>query len=709
MQGAPFSPERWTRVSDLFSAALDLDAGARRAFVVAEAGADADVATEVLRLLDLQAEAGDFLESPAFTLLPAVDPLLQRGDVVADRFEIVRLRGRGGMGEVYEARDRVLNEAVALKVMRPGVADAETMAERFRTEVQLARRISHPSVCRVHDVSFDQSPDRGDLIVLTMELLDGETLASRMARGPLGPDEAFAIAEQIGAALDAAHALRIVHGDVKPENVVLIERPGQCPRIVLTDFGLARALETGFGGSASDEGRPRFGTPAYMAPEQLGGEAPTAASDLYALALVVDRMAGEGAPGWWRPILRRATHPVAARRYRTAADLVTRLSRTRRARRRWTGAAAVVAAAVALFAAWLRIYGYERPALRAASEVLVVDTENRTGNPLFDGSSELLLAQLAQSPHFNLVSADRIKATLRQMRRAPNAPLTPALAREVALRQGAALVLYSTLVNAGAGFMLNVELERVGSRPSLARAHWARQFQASSAGDLLTAAHDASQWARQMTGEPAAQLADQDRPPAETTTSSWEALRLFTKANQLQSQGRSDEAVLMLEQALSQDPEFATAQMRRADILIGLGRDVEGYAAWREAIRLGEKRQVTNREYLRIRAQYFEDAGDWAEAEKAYRTYVVHYPNDPDAAFLLGSVLRMRGRTWEAIAWCERASQLRPGWCVPLVHLATAYFDAGRDSAAGTALSRLRAEGHGDYAAWLDGVSAIGQ
>jgi tetratricopeptide (TPR) repeat protein/tRNA A-37 threonylcarbamoyl transferase component Bud32 len=709
---------------------VDLAPENRVAFVAGAAGGDEDVANETLRLLDLHDKAGDFLERPPCRLCPPdSDPLLGEGDLIADRFQIVALRGRGGMGEVYEALDRVLDERVALKVMRPGLSDPESVAARFRTEAQLARRISHPAVCRVHDVTFDHSSRHGDLIVLTMELLEGETLASRLAHGPMSIAEVSRLAEQMGAALDAAHAMRIVHGDIKPENVFLVTARDGPPRVVLTDFGLARALGGEFSSSASGTD-PRFGTPAYMAPEQLRGESPSAGADLYALALVVlDMLIGrrrrgadppaalEDTPRRWRRTLRRALDPDPDRRFRTAAEMMRTVSPwpIDRARRMAAHAktpsgmvlAAMMVIAVTLFAARIRIYLRERPTVHPASELLVVDTGNETGNPLFDGTTELLRSQLSQSAHINLVSQDRVRATLRQMRQEAATPLTRAAAREVALRQGAALVLYSTIAHAGSGFALTVDLERVGPRPSLTRAQWTRQFGAASATDLFRAAHDATVWARQMTGEAPETLSDQDRPTSETTTSSWEALRLFTKANELQAQGRSGDAILLLDQALSLDPEFAMAQMRRADILIGVGRDVEGYAAWREAIRIGEKHQVTSREYLRIRAQYFEDAGEWVEAEKAYRTYVVHYPNDPDAAFLLGSVLRALGRTSEAVAWYERGARLRAGWFIPLVHLATAYLETGRDRDAIATISRLRAAGQPDYATWLEGLSAL--
>ncbi|MEO6239517.1 MAG: serine/threonine-protein kinase [Vicinamibacterales bacterium] len=205
---------------------------------------------------------------------------------MADRFEVIRPIGRGGMGEVYEAFDRVLGERVALKVMRSTARDHAAMTARFRREVQLARRVTHPGVCRVHDVVFHRGESGQPLLVLTMELLEGETLGERLRRAPLSTPETLSITSEIAAALDAAHEHGILHGDIKPENVILAARSGGAPRAVLTDFGLARAL----GGDHSLVEATVMGTPAYMAPELFRGAAPSVATDLYAFALLTYRV-----------------------------------------------------------------------------------------------------------------------------------------------------------------------------------------------------------------------------------------------------------------------------------------------------------------------------------------------------------------------------------------------------------------------------------
>src|SRR5450631_603108 len=195
------------------------------------------------------------------------------GRLVASRYRIIALLGKGGMGEVYRADDLTLGQAVAMKFLPDEAGRDEGLLERFRNEVRMARRVSHPNVCRVYDVG-----DVDGQTFFTMEYVDGEDLASLLRRiGRLPPDKALDIARHLCAGLAAAHAKGVLHRDLKPANIMLDGR-GQ---VVITDFGLA--------GVADDIRGPevRSGTPAYMAPEQLAGKEVSTRSDIYALGLVL--------------------------------------------------------------------------------------------------------------------------------------------------------------------------------------------------------------------------------------------------------------------------------------------------------------------------------------------------------------------------------------------------------------------------------------
>ncbi|MGB9198809.1 MAG: serine/threonine-protein kinase [Terriglobales bacterium] len=195
------------------------------------------------------------------------------GSLLAERYRVVALLGRGGMGEVYRADDLTLGQPVALKFLPEEAAQDPALLDRFRAEVRIARKVSHPNVCRVYDVG-----EVDGQTYLSMEYVDGEDLGSLLRRiGRLPNDKALDIARQLCAGLAAAHAKGVLHRDLKPANIMLDGR-GQA---IITDFGLAALADQAHGAEV------RSGTPAYMAPEQLSGKEVTEKSDIYALGLVL--------------------------------------------------------------------------------------------------------------------------------------------------------------------------------------------------------------------------------------------------------------------------------------------------------------------------------------------------------------------------------------------------------------------------------------
>jgi len=195
------------------------------------------------------------------------------GSLLAERYRIVALLGKGGMGEVYRADDLTLGQPVALKFLPEESAKDTGLVERFRAEVRISRKVSHPNVCRVYDVG-----EVDGQTYFTMEYVDGEDLASLLRRiGRLPNDKAIDIARQLCAGLAAAHAKGVLHRDLKPANIMLDGR-GQA---VITDFGLAALTGQAQGAEV------RSGTPMYMAPEQLAGKEVTEKSEIYSLGLVL--------------------------------------------------------------------------------------------------------------------------------------------------------------------------------------------------------------------------------------------------------------------------------------------------------------------------------------------------------------------------------------------------------------------------------------
>jgi tRNA A-37 threonylcarbamoyl transferase component Bud32 len=224
-------------------------------------------------------------EQPKRPEAPRSPATLSIGQVLAGRYRILRFIGKGGMGEVYEAEDKELRERIALKTILPEIGAQEESIRRFKQEIQLARKVTHPNVSRIFDLVYD-----GATIFLTMELLEGETLAARLRRtGAMSTREAFPLVAQIASALGAAHRVGIVHRDFKCENVMLVPAGEEMGvRAVVTDFGLARRSVEGNATTvlATAQG-VILGTPAYMAPEQVEGHPATPAADLYALGVVM--------------------------------------------------------------------------------------------------------------------------------------------------------------------------------------------------------------------------------------------------------------------------------------------------------------------------------------------------------------------------------------------------------------------------------------
>ncbi|HEX4963650.1 MAG TPA: tetratricopeptide repeat protein [Thermoanaerobaculia bacterium] len=237
------------------------------------------------------------------TTVVASDPIdgawsgsLEPGEVLAGRYRIVAFLGRGAVGEVYEAFDQELGDAVAVKILRPEIARDERVLQRFKREIQLARRVTHPNVCRVFDLVYHISTHAGEAgpppekVLLTMELLRGETLEQLLARqGRMTLAEALPVIGHVVAALSAAHANGVVHRDLKSGNIFLVPSSSGT-RAVVTDFGLAwSSIEADDSANLTATGE-LVGSPAYMAPEQVRGEEATPATDVYALGVVMFEM-----------------------------------------------------------------------------------------------------------------------------------------------------------------------------------------------------------------------------------------------------------------------------------------------------------------------------------------------------------------------------------------------------------------------------------
>ena len=238
--------------------------------------------------------------------------LFEPGDRVDKRYEVVRLIAQGGMGLVYEVVDLELSATLALKAVKPHIARQSQTLDRFQREIRLSSRITHPNVCRLFGAGLHRESSGLEVHYLTMELLEGETLSRRLREsGPLDPEEAGPILQQMASGLAAAHRSGVVHRDLKCSNVILVPRedPEGSWRAVITDFGLSRSLIHEEETSRLTATGQLMGTPAYFAPELLDGHRLTAASDVYGFGVVAyEMLSGE------LPFTGRSPFVVALRR-----------------------------------------------------------------------------------------------------------------------------------------------------------------------------------------------------------------------------------------------------------------------------------------------------------------------------------------------------------------------------------------------------------
>jgi eukaryotic-like serine/threonine-protein kinase len=294
------SEQQWQQAKSVFSEALEHPKPEREQFVEQACGGDFTLRAEVESLLKSYDEAQSFMETPAIE--SAAESLVgeQRQFEVGQRvkhYEIIKLIGEGGMGEVYLARDTILGRRIALKMLPEYVRGDLDRLRRFKQEARAASTLSHPNVCVIHEVG---ETDEGNPFI-TMEYIDGITLRQRMNDGRLKLSEALDIAVQIGDALCAAHEAGIVHRDIKPENV-MIRRDGY---VKVLDFGLAKLAEqrrhekTSASMSTlmfnSSPGTV-MGTAAYMSPEQARGVAVDLRTDVWSLGVVLYEMVSGQTP-----------------------------------------------------------------------------------------------------------------------------------------------------------------------------------------------------------------------------------------------------------------------------------------------------------------------------------------------------------------------------------------------------------------------------
>jgi serine/threonine protein kinase len=620
---------RIARVDSLFDELLDSDDPA--SLLAREPDADIREAAARLWTHHLSAGREGFLDKPVtFEIFPVFEP----GQVLVDRFEIRRILGHGGMGEVYLAFDRKLAELVALKTIARGLAAFDSIRLCFIAEVQSARRVTHPNVCRIHDLFED-----GETAFFAMEYAEGVLLSDWIANPAFTKRAATDLVRQLADGLHAAHCQGVVHGDFKLSNVVVL--PDDPPRAVIMDFGLARVLSKASTPLAV-QSSVAAGTPEYMAPELLTGSPPSVQTDIYAFGKVGQKLLP--GLGIWKGCI----EPHSGHRLTSLEPVIVHFKRDL-TRRYWIGGT-LLGGAVGYTLLSRKPF---LPQIEAGSRLLVngfQSTAENLSHAKFIRA--LLLTALQQSPRVRPIADQDLWPAIRSIAPGTDLPLTGDSLRRLVILQNAKYWIDGVLTERNGRASLLARLLRVTDGLMLAQV----SFEDSPALPVLAA--QAAVWIRRLAGESEKSLSANPSSVPSYTSSVPEALQEYYKGMEQYSKGNMAEAIPFLEEAVRLDSAFAQAHSGLAMCLDSLHRYAEAFERIDRAMQLASGLPKNEKSW--IETSYYSLVEDPFLATQAAQNNANFYPDEPRFRRVLGQQLGRIGRTGDAIEPIRKAIELAP-------------------------------------------------
>ncbi len=616
---------------------------------------------------------------------------LMPGALLGGRYEILKSLGEGGMGSVYQARDLEVNRAVAIKIIRPELANDPMIVQRFKQELVLARQVTHRNVVRIYDLGVASG-----LRFISMEYIDGRELSDVIRdRGKCQPKEAAEIMLQVCQGLEAAHTQGVIHRDLKPQNIML-DAQG---RAAVMDFGIAHAamgIEDEAGGATSGGSDDLthvgalIGTPRYMSPEQAHGERVDARSDIYTVGLIFyELLAGKlpfsassvkellrnrgkdtvppltavdaSIPKRLNELVLKCLQSDPGSRYQTVTEIVedleiwlgVRPNPAAKGLKRWN----LVASSIALLAmVALSLLIRERLASNAARahrpvSVLITDFRNTTGQQLLSSVVEPMLQVGIEGASFissfNRGQAHKIASAIQP----GTSSVDERLGRLIALREGIGVVLGGAIDRHDSKLRLSANATDANGKVLVSDS-----VDFNRPDDLPKAVDKIASRVRRVLGD-ASHTAE--KSAAETFTSgSLASAKMYATAQQLQWDGKWAEAIAAWKEAAALDPKMSRAYAGIAATLANRGDRKE--AAHYYQLALANINRVSEREKYRTRGGYYLLTRDYKKAAEQFEQLLKQYPADNAAMANLAFAQFYARNMTAALEQGRKAVQLYP-------------------------------------------------
>ncbi len=624
--------------------------------------------------------------------------MLQVGEVLNGRYEILQLLGEGGMGAVYKASDRELDRFVALKVIRPELASNPSILARFKQELLLAHQVTHRNVIRIYDLA-----EADGVKYITMEFVEGKDLRTLIReKNKFAPEEAVEIIQQVCLALEAAHNVGVIHRDLKPQNIML----DSSGRVLVMDFGLARTLE----GDGMTQTGAIVGTMEYMSPEQALAKDLDQRSDLFALGLILYEMLTGKAPfkaesalaslikrtqeravpvsdvdnqipGTLSGIVSKCLERDLELRYQSAAAILADLNTWKDKRAAgtinfdasvkpwgqtvpWPLITGILTALILAISAYMLRDRLFRPAPGPGSAVVVhpvslaiLPFQNASGDQKLDwlGSSlaDMLSTDVGQSAHLRTVSSANLHQIFTDLRISSGTALDPATIRRVADFSNADRVVWGQYARFGDQIRIDATLLDIKSGGTVPL-----KIDVPSEKEIPGAIDRLAESIRQKLALPENVLKELKASSFQPSSKSIEALREYNQGIDSQRDGRNLEAQKYFEGATKEDPAFALAFSKLAQAYGSLGYDSEAEQSAKKAVALSQDLPAAEK-YL-ISAIELQVVKNYPEAIKAYENLATVMPGSSDVQSALASLYQDSGDLVKARDYYQKLLSSNP-------------------------------------------------